>query len=200
MAERENRRFSVATVISAIAVVVLAIGGGAMWWAWNNLTTSTSVPISSPSPSPSQPVQPVEKTVQVYWLNSSGSKIELKPSSLKVKSSKTEDVLSRAFRTLLAGPAKSEFTTTIPEGTKLRHLTVKSDGVHLDLSKEFTTGGGTSSMSGRLAQILFTATSLDPNAKVWLEVEGKPLEVLGGEGLELEQPMTRKYFEENFNL
>jgi spore germination protein GerM len=31
-------------------------------------------------------------------------------------------------------------------------------------------------------------------------VEGKPLEVLGGEGLELEQPLTRENFKKNFAL
>jgi len=44
------------------------------------------------------------------------------------------------------------------------------------------------SMSSRVAQVLYTATSLQPNAKVWIDIEGKPLEVLGGEGLLLEQP------------
>jgi spore germination protein GerM len=55
-------------------------------------------------------------------------------------------------------------------------------------------------MTGRVAQILYTATSLQPTAKVWIDVEGKPLETLGGEGLELKQPLTRQGFEQNFTL
>ncbi len=55
-------------------------------------------------------------------------------------------------------------------------------------------------MAGRLAQILYTATTLEPDAPVWLSVEGKPLEVLGGEGLLLEQPLSRDRFEKDFNL
>jgi spore germination protein GerM len=55
-------------------------------------------------------------------------------------------------------------------------------------------------MTGRVAQVLYTASSLDPATKVWLEVEGKPLEVLGGEGLMIDQPLTRENFKKNFEL
>jgi spore germination protein GerM len=77
---------------------------------------------------------------------------------------------------------------------------VREDGVHINLSKEFTMGGGTASMTARVAQVLYTATSLNPNAQVWLSIEGEPLKTLGGEGLLIEQPLTRKSFEQEFSL
>ena len=77
---------------------------------------------------------------------------------------------------------------------------MSSKGVYLNLSDAFTQGGGSESMMGRLGQILYTASSVDPNMPVWISVEGKLLETLGGEGLMLEQPITRQWFKENFEM
>ena len=55
-------------------------------------------------------------------------------------------------------------------------------------------------MTGRLGQIVYTATTLNPNSKVWLSVAGKPLTVLGGEGLEIPQPITRSIFDREFRF
>lgn len=166
---------------------------------------STSIqrqPAQSSTSTPNKPVQSVRgETVKVYWVNSVNNKVEVVPSSVTLKSAnKPGELLEGAFNSLLAGPTDPAFATTIPQGTKLRKVTPKPDGVHVDLSKEFTDGGGSTSMTGRVAQVIYTASSLDPSAKVWISVEGKPLEVLGGEGLMLDQPITRETFEQNFNL
>lgn len=163
------------------------------------------------APATSQPVQPsrqqnttspAKKMIQVYWLKDTGSELKLAANQVTVNSSagKPNDILESAFNGLLAGPTNPDVTTTIPKGTKLQSVAVRNDGVHVDLSQEFTTGGGSASMIGRVAQVLYTATSLEPGAKVWISVEGQPLEVLGGEGIELDQPLTRQDFKNDFRL
>jgi spore germination protein GerM len=113
-----------------------------------------------------------------------------------------QSILKGAMQQLLQGAntSDSETFSTIPRQTALLGLRVESDGVHVNLSQEYTSGGGSASMKGRLAQVIYTATSLDPNTSVWIDVEGKPLEVLGGEGVTVSQPMTRQEFDQNFPL
>ncbi|MEG3990002.1 GerMN domain-containing protein [Microcoleus sp. S28C3] len=145
--------------------------------------------------------QPAAQTVQVYWVKDASGKFEGVPTKVAVKQAdKPDATLQAAFNSLLAGPKDANVSSEIPNGTKLRGLSVKNDGVYVDLSAEFTSGGGSNSMTGRLGQVIYTATSLQPNTKVWISVEGKPLELLGGEGLEVAQPSTRQSFDKNFPL
>lgn len=187
--------------IAAAIIAALAAGGGAAWWgfhATNPPTTSTTVPNVVQQPTLPQAVQ--STTAQIYLLRDTGKNLQLVPKPIEVNTKQPNAVLEAAFQGLLAGSEDAKVSSTIPEGTKLRSLKVQNDGIHVDLSQEFTTGGGSASMSGRLAQVIYTATTLEPNANVWIEVEGKPLELLGGEGLEITQPMTRQSFQENFTL
>jgi spore germination protein GerM len=157
-------------------------------------------PVAPKSPQP-QPVQTLSKTVPVYWVKNAGDKVEVVPTQVALKESdKPDTILQAAFNNLLAGPKDATVSSEIPKGTKLRSLSVKNDSVYVDLSAEFTSGGGSSSMASRLGQVVYTATSLKPEAKVWISVEGKPLELLGGEGLEVAQPSTRQTFDKNFPL
>lgn len=200
MAKQHRRSIS---TFAGIAAAIAIAGGSVAWWTWNS--THTSTPPTTPNAvqqSPSPPVQPkAEQMAQVFWLKDTGSNQELVSQPITATADQQPSTtLKMTFNSLLAGPQKGEVTTTIPDGTKLRDVKIQPDSIHIDLSKEFITGGGSATMTGRVAQVLYTATSLEPTAKVWIEVEGKPLEVLGGEGLELEQPLTRQSFEENFTL
>jgi spore germination protein GerM len=203
-----SRFLSLGATLGLAALVLLA-GGGAAWWTWQssnstNLTTPTesdtaqsdqSSPIDS-EPSVTSPA--TEQTVQVYWIKVLDTGIEPVPVATTVSGEQPETILTAAFEEMLEGAPNSELTSTIPQNTKLKNLSIQEDGIHLDLSQEFTTGGGSTSMLGRLAQVVYTATTLDPEASVWISVEGNPLETLGGEGIIVDQPTTRRTFEENF--
>lgn len=156
----------------------------------------------NPTPVQPKPVQQAPaKTVQVYWVKDAGDKLEVVPTKVALQQAdKPDATLQAAFNSLLAGPKDATVSSEIPKGTKLRSLSVKNQGVYVDLSSEFISGGGSNSMTGRLGQVIYTATSLKPDTKVWISVEGKPLELLGGEGLEVDQPSTRQTFEKNFSL
>ncbi len=206
MQENGQSRLSI-PLIATIVGVILAAGGGAAWWAKHSLdvaersSTPTPPPITQTTP-PEAP-QPIteEKSIEIYWLNPTNNKIELVTKTLNFqKSVKNERVLEKAFEQLLAGPTDSNYTTTIPEGTKLLGIEVDREGIHVNLSQEFVSGGGSASMSSRLAQVIYTATSSDSSDRVWISVEGKPLQNLGGEGIMVSQPMTREDFRANFTL
>jgi spore germination protein GerM len=207
MQERNpNRRLSL-SLIAGIAGAILAIGGGAAWWTKYSLDRASQPTVQTPAPIVTEepPVKPEpitqEKTIEICWLNPTENKIELVASTLTFEKSVQNDrILETALSKLLAGPENGSYTTTIPKGTKLLGLEVDKEGVRVNLSQEFVSGGGSASMSSRLAQVIYTATSLNYGDKVWINVDGEPLKTLGGEGIVVNQPMTRQDFQDNFTL
>ena len=195
-----------------IITAILVAGTGAAWWAFQSLTSSPTrspnIETVKPSPIPEKPkvVQKPETTIvqsqaKTYWLNANSDKLDFVANSVSVQKSANKDqVLQTALEQLLSQTPNAPASTAIPSGTQLLSLKVNSQGVYLNLSATFTEGGGSESMAGRLGQILYTASSLDPNMPVWISVEGKPLETLGGEGLMIDQPITRQWFKENFEM
>ena len=163
----------------------------------------SSVPVTTSTTTLNNQIQAGQP--QVYWLRSDRDKLTLVAKSLpsNTSGSTPQQVLTTAITKLLAAQPSDNLSSTIPKGTKLRSLQVKSDGVHIDLSREFRAGGGSTSMIYRVAQTIYTATSLDPHQKVFLSVEGQSIDKehpLGGEGLILRQPITRSQFDADFPL
>ncbi|MGF1535529.1 MAG: GerMN domain-containing protein [Elainellaceae cyanobacterium] len=204
-------------VIAAFSAVMLVAGGGTAWWTWNTLT---SVPTSeqpdtlnpgndsTTAPSedfaqepPTAPATVAETDARLYLLEVTDTSFELVPAPIQVEDARDpEVVLTAAFDQLLAEPDESLGFSEIPDSTTLLDLKVQPDGVYVDLSANFEQGGGSASMMGRLGQVVYTATSLDTDGVVFISVGGVPLEYLGGEGLIVDQPMTRETFDQNFPL
>lgn len=208
--EQESKRIS-SGVIAAVSAAVVAVSAGVAWFTWNshdsNVTQNQNPPAitnEQPTLKPSPTTQPApnQQTVEVYLLKDTGKSLALVPQPVKVQADadKPKQILEAAFQTLLAEHPNGSNTNTIPKRTRLLDLNLKNDGIHVNLSDDFTSGGGSSSMIGRIGQVVYTATSLDKNAKVYIDVNGKRLDIIGGEGLELEQPLTRESFNKNYQL
>ncbi len=106
--------------------------------------------------------------------------------------------LKFAIKSLVAGPIVSERNkgvySEIPSGTEVISIDESSDKVIVNLNYAFQNGGGTDSLYKRVFQLIKTAKN-NTKKPVYLYIEGKKVEVLGGEGLMLTQPLSENSFE-----
>lgn len=215
---------------AGLATLMLASGGSVAWFTWRTLNPVPPIaefpplevapgqpdqtappqttPIEATPPEvaqqdPANPAPAAEKTGQIFWLKDQDGRLQLVPEPITVAGDASPDAqVKTAFDTLLSqsSNASQDAFTTIPAQTQLLDATVEADGIHVDLSSAFTSGGGSASMTGRLGQVIYTATAFDADAPVWISVEGEALTLLGGEGLEVSQPMTRNDFNQGFGF
>src|SRR5207344_2720721 len=82
-------------------------------------------------------------------------------------------------------------TTAIPDGTGLLGVTIKNGVATANLSTEFDSGGGTTSLQYRLAQVVYTLTQFTTIKSVVFQIEGQTVSVFGSEGIVLDGPVGR---------
>ena len=69
---------------------------------------------------------------------------------------------------------------------------MRQDGLQIDFSTPFGTGGGSTTMIQRLKQVKDTVYAVDSHYQVHVMVDGTELQTLGGEGLEVSPSMERE--------
>jgi germination protein M len=84
--------------------------------------------------------------------------------------------------------------TEIPAETKLNGVVVIDRTATVDLSRAFESGGGSASMQARVAQVVYTLTQWSFVGRVTFELDGEPVEAIGGEGVPARE-LTRADFE-----
>jgi spore germination protein GerM len=80
--------------------------------------------------------------------------------------------------------------TEIPAGVRLLGLSVRDGIAVIDLTDAVTSGGGSSSMQGRVWQIVYTGTQLGVR-QVRILINGAERQALGGEGVLIDRPIGR---------
>jgi immunoglobulin-like protein involved in spore germination/sporulation and spore germination protein len=113
---------------------------------------------------------------------------------------KTEGVGAAAMDAMLAGATETEASngigSTVPADTHLLGLSIAGGTATVDLSNEYASGGGTLSMTMRLAQVVYTLTEFPTVKRVAFKLDGEPVTVFSGEGIILDRPQTRKDYED----
>lgn len=157
------------------------------------IVTSTSPVTSTGAPTTSS-VPAIPEREGAIYLFFEGYPVEPGPYLVAVARPGVDD-LEEALTALLDGESREEaamgVSSTIPDGTSLLGVEVADGIASVDLSREFESGGGSLSMMGRVAQVVYTATGFDEVDAVLFLVEGVPVDVLGGEGLIIDEPQTR---------
>ena len=172
-----RRRLSLAVVALTVAVSSMAVAGAA---AAGTVEGST-----------------------YFLLGDNGSEVAPGPRLVPVaRTLNATTPATSALHELIAGPTADEassvpgISSAVPSGTKLLAISISGGIATVDLSHEFVSGGGTLSMTARLAQVVFTLTQFSTVDGVRFRVDGVPTTVFGGEGIIIDDPATRADFED----
>ena len=158
-----------------------------------------------PAMEPGQPGQHAAKeAVIVYFSKSQGNETVTEGVVRPYPGKHTHDeALNLALQQLLKGPSDAEsvqgYFSEIPKGTRLIGITRHGDGqgpgqrqgIRVNLSHQFKSGGGAHSMRQRLQELKRTIADVALPEPVYIDIEGVQLDLLGGEGLEVHEPINR---------
>lgn len=183
-------------VAAAVLATIMLAACGAISSPGTSPTVSASpalTPSSSPTPSASPMSTPAPlTTVAVYFIRNDKMTVAHRQV--------TRGDAVGALAALMMGPTAMErslgASTSIPSDTHF--LYVSWDGLYatVNLSHQFAFGGGSFSMSSRLAQVVFTVTQFAPIKYVAFQLDGKPVTVFSDEGIVLDRSVTRANYEE----
>lgn len=102
--------------------------------------------------------------------------------------------LKFALNQLVAGPSQYEKSigvySEIPKDVKILGIVESKNKIIIDVTGNIQTGGGADSLYSRMKQFIKTALINSPKKPIYLYIDGKQAEVLGGEGIMISQPLN----------
>lgn len=129
---------------------------------------------------------PVEYAMKICFL--------VDENTVKYVERKTQlPTIQGAIEELLKGPTQAESArgiyTEIPQDVKLMWVKDEGGKIIINLTRNFEYGGGTKSIQNRIRQIKMTVDNIASKKPVYLYLDGKQVEYMGGEGIYIEQPL-----------
>jgi hypothetical protein len=144
-----------------------------------------------PASSPRQPAAPTRVVGLQVWLIRSGKLFVTQ---------RTEPygpaVGTAALHAVLSGPTAGEqaagLRSAIPAGTTLLSLKIAHGTATVDFSSAFESAATASTMSARLAQVIYTITQFPTVTRVQFQIDDQSRTVIGG--VPVQSPQTRAMF------
>ena len=132
------------------------------------------------------------KTVKIYVTDSKG---KLRSVNRKCDTSIEKSCFAFAIKELISAPTQWEknrgLSSEIPSNTKILSVREGSNNILIDLSPAFESGGGAESTYIRVHQLIKTSQA-NTNQPVFLYINGKQANVIGGEGIMIKQPLSER--------
>ena len=187
-------------IVTVLAVLVAACAPGGTTDAGpvtTQQTTETTAPASTTTTAPASgsttttvPEPTEERFLDIYLIKDAAYAVAV---TRAVPA--TPEVATAAMRALIGGPTEDELdeglSSAIPEDTLLLGIVIENGLATIDLGREFESGGGSFGMLSRLAQVVYTLTQFPTVNSVEFKLDGEPITVFSGEGILLEEPVTR---------
>ena len=152
----------------------------------------TQDPAQTPEPKPEKPSKH-DNEAEIYFLTENGQNAKL--STTKKEFKNNSDKFRSTMEALFSGPNGFEkiagVYSEIPPETKLLGIKEDENSYTINISDDFEMGGGADSMKIRVKQLITTAVQAADGKDVYLEIEGKRVEYVGGEGIMILQPLQR---------
>ena len=146
------------------------------------------------SQTPKKTVKPEIKTVKIFVTDSKGN---LRSVIRKCDTSVENSCFAFAIKELVKAPTQWEknkgLSSEIPAGTKILSIRESVNNILIDLSPAFESGGGAESTYIRVYQLIKTAQA-NTKSPVYLYINGKQADVIGGEGIMIKQPLSERSF------
>ncbi len=138
-------------------------------------------------------IKKADKYVKIFFTKSSNGQ-DVYVALPRIKNGNKCSDIEYAVKTLLNGPTSSEkkngIYSEIPSSTKLIYVKETQKRIIINLSSDFEFGGGGDSLYKRMYQLIKTVNN-NTTKPVYLYINGKQANVIGGEGLMLKQPLRR---------
>jgi spore germination protein GerM len=178
------------TTALAVALLATTVACGAVGDSVDAGSTPTRPPTTTGGGAATTAPDGTSATTNVVLYFTRGEKIVMVTRAVP----KVTRIGAEAVKALVGGPTAAESAdglgTAIPEPTRFRDLTIADGVAKVDLSRDFESGGGSLSLSLRLAQVTCTLDQFDSVSGVRFLLDGDLVDVFSGNGIVLDKPVS----------